>query len=77
MTYFLGAGLILLQILLALHVIRTHRNFSWVFLILFFPLVGSLLYLIAELIPEWERRDTLNRLLDDIGRFVSRLFSRY
>ncbi len=77
MIYLWGAGIILLQIVLALHVIRTHRNFSWVLVVLFFPLVGGLLYLIAELIPEWERKDTFNKLLDDIGRFVSRLFSRY
>ena len=77
MTYLLGAGLILLQIVFALHVIQTRRNFSWVFIILIFPAVGCLLYLIAELIPEWERRNTLNRVLDDIVRFVSRLFSRY
>lgn len=76
MTYLFGIGIIILQVALAVHAIRTGRPFTWVFLIVVFPLVGSLVYLIAELIPEWERQQTLDKWLMKVGRFVSDLFSR-
>jgi hypothetical protein len=74
MTYLIGIGTIILQIVLAVHVIRTHRPFIWIFLILIFPLLGSVIYIIAELIPEWERTNMIQKWLDDIERFFSELF---
>jgi len=76
MTYISWIGLVLLQIALAVHVVRTGRPIIWVLLILFFPLVGSVIYIIAELIPEWERQNTLQRWVADVERFFSELFSR-
>jgi hypothetical protein len=74
MTYLVGIGTILLQIVLAVHVVRTRRPFIWVFLILLFPVLGSLIYIIAELIPEWERTNMIQKWLNDIERFFSELF---
>jgi len=74
MTYLIGIGIIVLQIVLAVHAVRTKRPFVWVFLILIFPLMGSLIYVIAELIPEWERNNTIQKWANDIERFVSELF---
>lgn len=74
MTYLIGIGTVILQIVLAVHAVRTRRPFIWVFLILLFPLMGSLIYIIAELIPEWERSNALQRLGDSIERFLSELF---
>jgi hypothetical protein len=76
MTYLIGVGTVVLQIVLAVHAVRTGRTFIWVFIILLFPLLGSLIYIIAELIPEWERSNTLQRLGDSIERFLSELFPR-
>jgi hypothetical protein len=75
MTYLVGIGTIILQIVLAVHAVRTKRPFTWVFIILIFPVMGSLIYIIAELIPEWERNNTLKKWIDDIERFISELFS--
>ncbi len=75
MSYVVAAGTFILQIVLAVHAVRTRRPFIWVFLILIFPLMGSLIYVIAELIPEWERRNTLHYLVKDIERFFSDIFS--
>ena len=75
MTYLIGAGTIVLQIVLAVHVVRTRRPFIWIFLILFFPLMGSLIYILAELIPELERNNTLQTWADYIQRFFAELFS--
>ena len=76
MTYLVGIGTVILQIVLAVHAVRTRRPFIWVFLILIFPLMGSLIYIIAELIPEWERTNALQIWLNNIERFFSELFSR-
>lgn len=42
---------ILVQIFLIVHVIRTGRATFWVWIILFAPLIGSLVYLIVEVLP--------------------------
>ena len=42
---------ILIQLALVVHAIKTGRNSSWVFILLFFPLIGGLAYLIVELLP--------------------------
>ena len=76
MTYLIGIGTIILQIVLAVHVVRTHRPFVWIFLILIFPLLGSVIYIIAELIPEWERTNMIQKWLDDVQRFFAELFYR-
>jgi len=76
MTYFIGIGTIVLQIVLAVHAVRTRRPFIWVFLILIFPLMGSLIYIIAELIPEWERSNAIQKWADSVERFISELFPR-
>jgi hypothetical protein len=75
MTYLTGIGTIVLQIVLAVHVARTRRPFIWIFVILIFPLIGSLIYIIAELIPEWERNNALQIWVHNIERFFSELFS--
>lgn len=76
MTYLVGIGTIVLQIVLAIHAIRTRRPYTWVFLILTFPLLGSLIYVIVELVPEWERNNSIQIWVNDIERFFSELFSR-
>ena len=75
MTYLVGIGTIVLQIALAVHAVRTGRPFIWVFLILIFPLMGSLIYIIVELIPELERTNAIQRWVNDIERFFAELFS--
>ena len=74
MTYFIGIATIILQIVLAVHAVRTRRPFIWVFLILIFPLMGSVIYIIAELIPEWDRSNALQRWTRNIEQFFSELF---
>lgn len=75
MTYVIGIGLLALQVALAVHVVRTGKPIIWVFIILFFPLVGSLIYLFTVVIPEWERnntiQDTVQRWIGNLRRFLS------
>jgi hypothetical protein len=44
---------LVLQIILGIHVVRTKRPLYWLFIILVFPLLGGLIYLAAEVVPEW------------------------
>lgn len=45
------AGIPLLQILAAIHVVRTGRPYFWLWIILFFPGLGVLIYFLAEVLP--------------------------
>lgn len=49
---------IIVQLALVVHIIKTGRNMSWVFIVLFFPLIGSLAYFIIELLPEFTNTRT-------------------
>lgn len=43
---------IIIQLALVVHIIKTGRNITWVFIVLFFPLIGGLAYFFIELLPE-------------------------
>ncbi len=75
MTILAAIGTILLQIVLAIHVVRTNKPLFWIFIILLFPLLGSLVYIVAVLIPEWERTNAIQIFVHNIERFYSELIS--
>ena len=51
-----GFGLhILVAILCAVHVLRTDQERWWLFVLFFFPLVGSIIYALAVFLPEMSR----------------------
>ena len=60
----------LVQLGLAVHVVRTGRDTRWIYLILFVPGFGSLLYAITQLLPEVAgsraARDTQRRVVRTI-----------
>jgi hypothetical protein len=60
-SLFYGAPLVVLaiQVFFAVHAIR-HGKGGWVFLIVFFPLVGSLIYLVVEFLPELRARGSVS-----------------
>lgn len=41
----------LLQILCVVHVVRTGRNYMWIFILLFLPGLGVIAYVIVEILP--------------------------
>lgn len=43
----------LLQIVCVVHVVRTGRNYIWIFILLFLPGLGVIAYVIAEILPGW------------------------
>lgn len=44
---------LLVQLALIVHIVKTGRNMTWIFVVLFAPLIGTLAYIIVELLPEW------------------------
>jgi hypothetical protein len=51
----LGGGIslnLIIAVLLCVHVVRTNQPLYWLFIILFIPVLGSLVYAVAVLIPE-------------------------
>jgi hypothetical protein len=57
----------LIQIVTAVHVIKTGRSWFWLWIILLFPLVGSAIYFIIEVLPDLRRGgsgDVVDRALN-------------
>lgn len=61
---------IIVQLALVVHIIKTGRNTTWVFIVLFFPLVGSLAYFIIELLPGLTNTRTAKNAQRSIARAV-------
>src|SRR5580658_810704 len=52
---FLGGGIslsLLFSVLLCVHVVRTNQNMYWLWIILFLPMIGGIVYLVAIVIPD-------------------------
>ena len=46
---------IAILIFCVVHAIRTNRIFPWIYIIVFLPLIGSLIYIAMEVIPDFAR----------------------
>src|SRR5260370_8633312 len=51
----LGLLFLLAQIACAVHVVRTGRNYIWIYIVVFVPVVGMSAYFLAEILPELTR----------------------
>jgi hypothetical protein len=54
---------IALQVFCVVHLFRTGRNMTWLFLIILVPMVGSLAYLIVEVVPSLRQSPNARRAL--------------
>ncbi len=61
----------LVQLGLIVHVLKTGRNVSWVFILLFAPVIGGIAYFIVELLPELQSSRTAHnarrRVVDTVN----------
>ncbi|HZZ90059.1 MAG TPA: hypothetical protein VFE13_17150 [Caulobacteraceae bacterium] len=53
---------LLFSVLLCVHVVRSGNNLYWIFLILFIPFIGGIVYLVAVVIPEFSGGARAKRL---------------
>lgn len=68
-------AVIALQIVLAVHVFRTNRSKLWLPAIIIFPVVGSLIYILIEMLPQFFRGEDIVSL-DDARRAQQRDVTR-
>ena len=61
---------LIIQIALVVHIVKTGRNMTWVFIVIFVPLVGSIAYFIVELLPELSGSRTARNLKRNISKAV-------
>jgi hypothetical protein len=59
---------LILQIALIIHVVRTGRDMRWIFLLLFLPGIGSLVYLFIEVLPSLRGNLGARRAARKVGR---------
>jgi hypothetical protein len=62
---------LIIQIALVVHIVKTGRNMTWIFVVLFFPLVGSIAYFIVELLPELSGTRTARKWKRNIAKTVN------
>ena len=67
----LGILIIAVQIAFGVHVIRTGRQFFWLYLIIFIPLLGCLIYFFAEIVPELRHTRTAQRATSKVTRALN------
>jgi len=66
---FFGLGLhVLVALIFAIHALRTGRSIYWLFILFSFPLLGSLVYLVVEVLPGTR----MNRNVGTAARSVAR-----
>ena len=66
----LGWLVVLIQVVFAVHVIKTGRSFWWLWLIILMPGIGCLVYFIVEVLPDLHRSPTIRRVGSDIVTVV-------
>ncbi len=55
---------VILQIIAVVHLFRTGRNMTWLFLIILVPLIGSIAYFIVEVMPSLQNSPGARRALN-------------
>lgn len=70
MPIMVALGLII-QISLAVHVIKTGRSYYWISLILFIPLLGPLAYFLFEILPELGNTRSARTVSKNISRAIN------
>ena len=67
----IGLAILLAQIGIAVHVLRTGRPIWWLFVVLFFPLIGMAIYFLVEILPALRSSRTVHRFGGDIAKAVN------
>src|SRR5690348_17147979 len=67
----IGIILLLAQIICAVHVARTGRNYYWIYLIVFVPVVGMAAYFFAELLPELMQSRAARQAASGVARALN------
>jgi hypothetical protein len=66
-----GVVILLVQIGVAVHALRTGRALWWLAVILFFPLLGALIYCLVEILPEMRSGRAFRGIGSDVAKVVA------
>ena len=66
----LGLLILAAQVLCVAHVVRTGRPFSWIYLIVFAPFVGTIVYQGVEVLPGLYRGPTARQAAARVAKVV-------
>lgn len=58
------------QILTAIHVVRSGRDTFWIIFIMMAPWIGSLVYFVSQVLPEMRHSKAAQRVKTDVGRLI-------
>ena len=61
---------VLLGVACAVYVVRTGRSYFWIYIVLIFPTVGPLIYVIAEVLPDFIGARTTRRVASSARRLL-------
>lgn len=61
----------ILQALLIIHVIKTGRDTSWIYILIFIPIAGGIAYIVVELIPAIFTRHRITNVTGTIDTIVN------
>ena len=66
-----GGVVLLLQITVIIHAMKTGRPYYWIFIIMAFPIIGCLIYFIVELLPGSRHERRMQMIGRDIAKAVN------
>lgn len=67
----IGGLVILLQVTVMIHAIKTGRPYYWIFIIMAFPVLGCVIYFIVEMLPGSRQERRLKQIGHDIIKSVN------
>lgn len=66
----IGILTLAIQALAIFHIIKTGRDFRWIFLIIFLPGLGALIYFVIEVLPSLRSNPAARRTMKNMGKIV-------
>lgn len=70
MLYLSSPIALILLVVCVVHAIRTGRVFPWIYIIIFLPVIGPLIYLGMEVVPELFRGRSARRFASGVGQMA-------
>ncbi|HOP22878.1 MAG TPA: hypothetical protein PK055_10285 [Gammaproteobacteria bacterium] len=65
----IGLALII-QIALAIHVVKTQREMYWIYIIMFIPVIGSAIYVFTQILPELQQSRTVHNATNSLIKAI-------
>lgn len=71
MPIIMGGVVLLLQLTVIIHALRTGRPYYWIFIIMGFPILGCVIYFIIEILPGSRSEHRLRKIGNDVVKAMN------